>query len=456
MEIDDFSVFSDNNIQNNLLSGKSVLYFSLNNKYKNNTISGLKTYGPDEIYDATTIEAFNNKILNYSPNIYIIESDVINDLSQEDYEKLKFDTDKSILLVKEFNENLLLKIIESKIKNVVLNKNYDEEQFENDLKSYMKNIILKYKDEDNFDDEINFNDFNEDGTKNLTISNDYDELKLIYEFQPNMVLYFKNDELSMANAEFLNFFHVKTLEEFNEKHDILKIFSQSENALYSSKDLNWLQKLNQDKSREHKIKILDEKQREYYFILKYNELQFNPEIEEKIVTLTDISNNQEVEEYLKEKSTTDNLTKLNNREFLDKHLKKFFNEKQNFCIAILDIDNFKMVNDTYGHATGDEVLLNIANICLATIRANDVVARWGGEEFIMIFPLPDLQKREIVTDRVRETIENFEFSHQKQVTASFGLTECNVFLEDFNEAFKRADEALYMSKTSGKNKITIL
>lgn len=123
-------------------------------------------------------------------------------------------------------------------------------------------------------------------------------------------------------------------------------------------------------------------------------------------------------------------------------------------VAILDIDHFKTVNDTFGHNKGDEVLVKIANILTATMRRTDDVFRWGGEEFAILMEETDAESAGLVCERLRQLIENDNMLPGRKVTASFGVAEL-IAGEDDSSFFNRADAALYDAKDLGRNQVVI-
>lgn len=155
---------------------------------------------------------------------------------------------------------------------------------------------------------------------------------------------------------------------------------------------------------------------------------------------------------------TDALTGLQNRrkfeEFFAQEYKRAKRYNQAFSLIILDIDNFKIVNDTFGHQQGDEVLKVVSSTIRKKLRDSDFGARWGGEEFIIILPNTDaLSAATQVAERIRAEIEAHDFGNFK-ITISSGIAQFanGVAAEAL---IKAADDALYTSKRSGKNKITI-
>lgn len=152
----------------------------------------------------------------------------------------------------------------------------------------------------------------------------------------------------------------------------------------------------------------------------------------------------------------DSLTKLYNRRHMHKHLdhaiekSKEFNEK--FCVALGDIDDFKIINDTYGHMCGDMVLVNISQIMQSEIHGDNMVCRWGGEEFL-ILAKQEWNECNMLIERVREKIARMECIYEGKrvkVTVTFGIEEYKGDLT-LEELIRRADNNLYIGKQKGKN-----
>jgi len=143
----------------------------------------------------------------------------------------------------------------------------------------------------------------------------------------------------------------------------------------------------------------------------------------------------------------DELTEILNRRGLDEKLK----EINRGVILFFDIDHFKKINDTYGHEFGDYVLKEIGKILKTLFRKTDIVARWGGEEFIVILPDADYQDGLKLAERLRHFIEHYKFKGVK-ITISIGVSEFDN-IKEFEKALKIADEMLYHAKRSGRNQV---
>ncbi len=156
---------------------------------------------------------------------------------------------------------------------------------------------------------------------------------------------------------------------------------------------------------------------------------------------------------------TDPLTGLlNRRSFLKKaeaEIARFKRSKKPFSILFGDIDFFKSVNDEHGHAAGDDVLVHISKILSSEKREVDQVARWGGEEFLILLPETSLQGGVLHGNKIRELVSEKPISHEGQgihVTMSFGLSEYNGEIS-LEKSIDLADQRLYLAKNSGRNKV---
>lgn len=154
-------------------------------------------------------------------------------------------------------------------------------------------------------------------------------------------------------------------------------------------------------------------------------------------------------------SKRDKLTNLYNRVKIDDALNQEIERAQRhnleLSVILLDIDNFKSINDNYGHIIGDKILSSFAQILQNNTRKIDVVGRWGGEEFIIISQNTNTKTAQILAEKLRLIIENFEFTSSIKNTASFGIAQFQK--EDNSESLiTRADNALYRAKRNGKNR----
>lgn len=175
-----------------------------------------------------------------------------------------------------------------------------------------------------------------------------------------------------------------------------------------------------------------------------------------VASFVDISHRKELENRLRELSEKDPLTSLWNRRKFDSEMRaqamrsKRYGDSEPSTLALIDIDHFKRVNDTHGHGKGDETLVEVARCLELHLRETDIISRIGGEEFAIIMPHTELKEADIVLNRLRTAIN---ITSELSITVSAGATEIS---DSAKEAYKRADIALYESKSLGRNRVTLL
>jgi diguanylate cyclase (GGDEF)-like protein len=157
----------------------------------------------------------------------------------------------------------------------------------------------------------------------------------------------------------------------------------------------------------------------------------------------------------------DGLTGLYNKdifmEFLRKECDLSERDESAFFLSIIDIDDFKAINDNYGHPIGDEVLTQLGLLFKNTVRKSDVIARYGGEEFACIIRKNDLENIITVLDRLRTKVMGNKFPNDIRMTVSIGLSRYDPHREDTMESLiDRSDQALYRAKRNGKNRVEVL
>jgi diguanylate cyclase (GGDEF)-like protein len=162
---------------------------------------------------------------------------------------------------------------------------------------------------------------------------------------------------------------------------------------------------------------------------------------------------------IKEMSIRDELTGVYNRrhlmELLEHEYHRISRGGARFSVAMLDIDHFKSVNDTYGHLTGDEVLRTVSDVIANSLRSADFCGRYGGEEFLLVMTQTNINGALLCAERIRSTIEQSRFPNMGadfRVTVSLGVTEFGG-KEDIPTMIERADKALYRAKETGRNRV---
>lgn len=160
-------------------------------------------------------------------------------------------------------------------------------------------------------------------------------------------------------------------------------------------------------------------------------------------------------------SRTDSLTQLNTRQFFQQRLTEEFNRLTRYsnspaCLLMLDVDNFKAINDTYGHLAGDLALITVGKVIKQRTRASDVSGRCGGEEFIILLPETTQQEAYVFAESLRQTMATATTQYQStelQFTTSIGIAAFTTELDSISQWIDQADKAMYQAKTSGRNKV---
>lgn len=176
-----------------------------------------------------------------------------------------------------------------------------------------------------------------------------------------------------------------------------------------------------------------------------------------VSAIRDVSTRKAREERLAHAALTDPLTGLANRRGLDEELKSRLSSGAGGCVALFDLDHFKRINDTHGHAAGDEVLKRFAALARASVRDQDLVARLGGEEFALVLPEATLSQATLVCDRLRRAVAGSDMrvnTNPISVTVSGGVAPYRRD-QPAEEVLRAADEALYRAKGAGRDQLAL-
>jgi len=158
------------------------------------------------------------------------------------------------------------------------------------------------------------------------------------------------------------------------------------------------------------------------------------------------------------KSHTDPLTTLWNYGYfqykLDEQIVSSLRFKKSLCLLMIDIDDFKLYNDSFGHLEGDKALINISAIIKNTCRREDLVCRYGGEEFAVILPEISKQATRVIAERIRKSIQEQSHLFKREITVSIGISSFPKDCSDKNSLIAKADTCLYRAKEKGKNRVS--
>jgi diguanylate cyclase (GGDEF)-like protein/PAS domain S-box-containing protein len=285
---------------------------------------------------------------------------------------------------------------------------------------------------------------------------DRNKLQRLFDLQKNIIVQTDGLSVKKANQSFLRFFNYATLEEFLEKHGcICDLFVKDDRFFHLGKvdrGETWLEALDKLPKKDRVVSLLDTNQKPHAFSVSVNQFEDN----DMIVSFTDISETMLEQFSLKHKVSRDYLTGAYSREFFESNIYGLIEnaEKRNSYLGLimLDIDRFKNVNDTYGHDIGDKVLKHLVPTIKYSVRNDDLLIRWGGEEFLLIAETESAETLRRMAEHVRQRIENEPFDVIGRITCSFGMTlyEEN---EPIEQTIKRADRALYEAKEEGRNRV---
>lgn len=320
---------------------------------------------------------------------------------------------------------------ESEIEDVLnrVNKSYLIDSIS--INNHYFNIYIEYYSDENIIILLqNITDITNSNQKLLQYSNEAtllnSTLENIINRQNALVFLTNRDDIIYANKKFLDYFGIDTL--VGESVDVYRYFDtplDSYDTLFPLVD-----------EKEIYISIKSDT-----FILKATLIESS----HKLFTLsrvTELSNEKNI----------DMLTGLYKKPYFISALKRYLEREDEYAVIVIDLDNFKRVNDIYGHLAGDDVLKEFALLIKGNIRADDIFARWGGEEFLMLLKNTSLDNAIKKLEQVHAIIENHQFRHIGRLTASFGITN-GVKSDSIDSILKRADNALYEAKDRGKNQI---
>lgn len=272
--------------------------------------------------------------------------------------------------------------------------------------------------------------------------------------QPNMMILTDGNTSSFMNKAVLRYFKCKSLIEFTERYNCICYQFICNDIYFHSKKVkdgqNWIEALLEFPQNEHIVTIQSLKDG----IIRAFNVSVRKFNNDYAVNFTDISETVFKQRDLENKTIHDKLTKAYNREYLEQNIQRVLSQNETIAFTIIDIDHFKNINDTYGHDVGDEVLKELVKVISDSSRKEDVLIRWGGEEFLLLLKADDNQTLFKTVEHIRKAVENHKFSITDKITCSFGAV-----LHDkshtWKKSFKAADIALYEAKASGRNRVVI-
>ncbi len=281
--------------------------------------------------------------------------------------------------------------------------------------------------------------------------------KKLFDIQKSLVVVTDAYTPRMGNQALLKFFGLRDLEELIAGgHALCDRFIQDE-GLFHTRNLpqgtDWIKEI-QKRPKEKRIVGMEDHYGDLHvFTVNISQAESG----EFIVVFADISATAEAQNQLKYKVFHDPLTGVNNREFFTKNIRNIIERTSTGQLGVLlcDADDFKQINDTWGHLVGDTVLKELATTLRQSLRKEDYVIRWGGEEFVVLIQTRNPGSLTRTADHLRRTIEEHFAPTPRHVTCSFGGTLYRPEDASVMDAVERADRALYRAKESGKNTVVI-
>jgi len=276
--------------------------------------------------------------------------------------------------------------------------------------------------------------------------------QMILDSVPSPVIVTDGEHLVAANSSFLGYLHYDNVEAFKKEHEcVCEYFEEGDTDEFlmpMHDDQRWTEYMLNHPLKSHKAKITKEGNTSI-FEVRISVLKVNEEIR-YVVIFNDISTMQF-------QTMTDSLTQIPNRlhfAMVYQHIIQVAKRgNKPLSLVFFDIDHFKDVNDHHGHIIGDRVLKQITSLVSQRIRRSDIVARWGGEEFVLLLPDTDLDEAIKVAEMLRNVIDKKVFDQVGNITCSFGVAQLEDE-EDGEHLLNRADGLLYESKMNGRNRVT--
>jgi two-component system cell cycle response regulator len=257
-------------------------------------------------------------------------------------------------------------------------------------------------------------------------------LQKILDSQNVLLFVTSHNEIVYTNEQFMEYFKVPDMKDVRRKN--LQIYKYYESSLTS------YDALFEYVSDNEEYIVIDNDT----FILK----AVNLESTHKLFTLTKVTK-------LSKEIYIDPLTNIYKKQYFNTCLEKLIQEKDEGVLVVLDIDDFKQINDTYGHQVGDNILVEFTELIKENIRGEDLFARWGGEEFLLLLYHTNVENALKKVEQLRALVDGHAFNVVDHLTSSFGVSKKQDD-DTLSTLLNRADTALYKAKKSGKNRVVSL
>ena len=293
-----------------------------------------------------------------------------------------------------------------------------------------------------------------ESTSKIRIQSLLDRNQHILDSQRSIILISDGRQIIESNRSLLEFYKLPDLETFREEYKCVCQTFIHDDALFSLDKVkegeNWIEVMSNLPRRERIIGIKTQD-----LEIRYFSVFISPINQNFIVTLDDITSDYLDRLSVLDESLHDPLTgSFNRKYFYDILPTKLESLNKELAVIFIDIDHFKKINDTHGHDCGDKILKEVAGLIDASIRQQDWLIRWGGEEFLLLIPMESASENSTtrIVENLRRKIAEYKFNQKYHVTCSFGMTFRHSN-EDIESTIRRADIALYEAKDSGRNTV---
>jgi diguanylate cyclase (GGDEF)-like protein/PAS domain S-box-containing protein len=287
------------------------------------------------------------------------------------------------------------------------------------------------------------------------------KLQQFIDLQKDIVILTDGEILDFANRALLDFFGYDSLDAFKKDYEcVCERFVEHENFFHLGKvipeDTNWIDALQRMKPESRIVSMINCENEPHAFTVSINSFD---DTGLYVVSFADISGTVIETMALKSRVLRDKMTGAFNREYFEHYQKikieQFASQGRQSALIFFDIDHFKEVNDTYGHNVGDTVLCELVDTVRKFSREDDVIVRWGGEEFLLLIPVNTIEDAQAVAEHIRFQVAQHDFPTVKRVTCSFGVTLYRNG-EALIQTVERADQALYDAKGMGRNRVVAI
>jgi len=287
------------------------------------------------------------------------------------------------------------------------------------------------------------------------------QIQIIMDNSNSLIALIEGEYLTLANKPFLTFLSCSDMRIFLRNYNNLsKIFIEAIDTFSmqdSIRNSDWIAAINKLEESKRIVTLKHPYFGLNYFSVKITKVPEHPD--SKIVIFSDITSifeKSKKDEYM---AYHDNLTSIYNRQFFNESISRTIYDLQrnnsSTSLLMLDLDFFKKVNDTYGHQVGDDVLVKFTQTITHNIRANDIFARWGGEEFVLLLNYANEEVAYKVAQTLKERISKVNFKEAGQITCSIGLSQFHES-DTADTWLSRVDKALYIAKENGRNRVEVI